>query len=551
MKRAIASLILTIGLTTPSLAQQSGALLAGQAAQNASDFAAAGPLYLRASHGQPNNLSLVNQALSALVASGDMDQAIHLSKAIEDAGAATPISNLVNWAALIAADDYAAVQTMMAKTPIVGQAVDALLDGWTLIDRGEIELALARFDEAAVQEDMRRFANYQKAVALAHLGRWDDAKAALGDPQGTQAIAVSAAILAVNGDIDGAKSMLDPIRQADLSRWLLARLNDGETPALWPTTAKEGVAEVLFQIANSLHGDGDEDILLIYTRLARMIHPNHIPAIYMSGQLLRDVDNNPLAVIALEQVPDDHHLANAAKILLGNAQWDLESRDVALETLIANAKLHKSTPRAHRALGDMYRRDKNYRQAAKSYGRAINLSEDEGQQDWWSHYTRAISYERLGRWRWAEADFRTALEYRPDEARVLNYLGYSLVVRREKLKEALDMIQKAVNLRPDAGYIIDSLGWAKFKLGMYEDAVPDMEKAVSSMAVDPIVNDHLGDVYWAVGRKIEARFQWKRALDFVTDDTDLEELDPDRIQRKLSDGLDKVLADEGTPLKVR
>jgi Flp pilus assembly protein TadD len=143
------------------------------------------------------------------------------------------------------------------------------------------------------------------------------------------------------------------------------------------------------------------------------------------------------------------------------------------------------------------------------------------------------------------------LELAPDQFQVLNYVGYTLVDRGEQLDEALEMIQKAVAAQPDAGYIIDSLGWAQYRLGFYNEAVVHMERAAELMATDPIVNDHLGDVYWAVGRKTEARFQWRRALSFAIDYSGPEAVDPKRIQRKLEVGLAEVLAEEGAaPLKV-
>lgn len=102
------------------------------------------------------------------------------------------------------------------------------------------------------------------------------------------------------------------------------------------------------------------------------------------------------------------------------------------------------------------------------------------------------------------------------------------------------MIKRAVAREPGSGYIIDSLAWAYFRLGRYEEAVEPMERASVLEPVDPIVTDHLGDVYWAVGRKLEARFQWHRALSF-----DPEEKEAKRIRRKLEVGLDTVLAEEG------
>ena len=112
------------------------------------------------------------------------------------------------------------------------------------------------------------------------------------------------------------------------------------------------------------------------------------------------------------------------------------------------------------------------------------------------------------------------------------------------------MIQRAVASRPFDGYIRDSLGWVFCRLGRYDEAVEEMERAVELMPTDPVLNDHLGDVYWAVDRKREARFQWSRALSFITDETDPDELKPERVRQKLELGLDAVLeAEGGEPIK--
>ena len=128
----------------------------------------------------------------------------------------------------------------------------------------------------------------------------------------------------------------------------------------------------------------------------------------------------------------------------------------------------------------------------------------------------------------------------PDQPNVLNNLGYSLVEQRRNLDEALDMIERAVEGRPDSGYIVDSLGWVLYRLGRFEEAVDPMERAVALLPNDPIINDHLGDVYWMVGRQREARFQWERALSFEPEDEDAA-----RIRLKLEIGLDRVLEQEG------
>ena len=152
--------------------------------------------------------------------------------------------------------------------------------------------------------------------------------------------------------------------------------------------------------------------------------------------------------------------------------------------------------------------------------------------DWTIYYFRGISYERAKQWDKAEADLLKALELEPEQPLVLNYLGYSWIDQNLHLQEGLDMVRRAVAQRPEDGYIVDSLGWAYYRLGRFEDAVEELEKAVLLRPADPTINDHLGDAYWQVGRRLEARFQWSHALDLDPD----EELET-KVRVKLATGL--------------
>ena len=134
----------------------------------------------------------------------------------------------------------------------------------------------------------------------------------------------------------------------------------------------------------------------------------------------------------------------------------------------------------------------------------------------------------------AEADLKHALELSPDQPLVLNYLGYSWIDKGQNLQEALKMIQRAVELRPNDGYIVDSLGWAFYRLGNLPKATQFLERAIELLPEDPTINDHLGDVYWRAGREAEARYQWRRALQFGPEPADAK-----TIETKLDRGLEK------------
>ena len=184
------------------------------------------------------------------------------------------------------------------------------------------------------------------------------------------------------------------------------------------------------------------------------------------------------------------------------------------------------------SLGNLYRLNEKWLDAADSYTQALARVDEPGAKNWSVYYFRGIAYERAGRWENAEPDFRKALRFQPEQASVLNYLGYSLIEKRINLTEAFEMVEKAVSLRPNDGYIVDSLGWGHYQLGRYDEAAKLLERAAGLRPEDAVINDHLGDALWRVGRKLEAKFQWQYALDSSPTDENAV-----KIRKKLKEGL--------------
>ena len=172
-------------------------------------------------------------------------------------------------------------------------------------------------------------------------------------------------------------------------------------------------------------------------------------------------------------------------------------------------------------MAGVQRAAKKYKEAAATYDKAIAAVGIPTRDNWTLFYFRGICFERAKDWPKAEDDFKKALELYPDQPLVLNYLGYSWVDQGVNLDEAFKMLRRAVELRPNDGYIVDSLGWAHFKLGQYPEATQTLERAVDLKPADPVLNDHLGDAYWRVNRKVEARFQWNHARDMNPEPEDL------------------------------
>jgi Flp pilus assembly protein TadD len=196
---------------------------------------------------------------------------------------------------------------------------------------------------------------------------------------------------------------------------------------------------------------------------------------------------------------------------------------------------HPTDIRPLEALGSIMRGQKQFAEAAEYYTRAIALIDRPEQKYWAFYYSRGTCYERLKKLPEAEADLQKSLQLSPDQPMALNYLGYTWIDHNRNLRQGMALIEKAVRLKPDDGYIVDSLGWAYYRLGNYREALRHLERAVELRPEDATLNDHLGDVYWRVGREREARFQWDQALTLQPEPAEAE-----KIRHKLEHGLPAV-----------
>ncbi|MES0863940.1 tetratricopeptide repeat protein [Ruegeria sp. SCPT10] len=560
-RAALAALLFSTVSVPVSADTGAGAYLAGRQAIYESDYTAAEQYYAQALKFDPQNALLLESVVVARLALGEVERALPIAQTIEEAELPSQAARMVVAANLIADDKLAELLTRDPETKGVGPLVDGLMIAWAHLGQGELTKAMEQFDTVSTQDGLREFALYHKAMALASIGDFEGAEAIFAENDGAIAQFSRRAAMArteVLSQLDrnaDALAFLDTVFAAGSDPSIedyVSQLNAGETlPFTHVRSAQDGMAEIFFSVAAVLNTEASPDYVLLYTRVASFLRPDHVDAILLSAELLDELKQYDLAVDTYRKVPadsNDHHAAELGRAeVLGRSG----KTDAAIEVLQNLSAKKPNLPSVHVALADIQRQQENYAAAVASYDSAIALTDAASSGNWFLHYARGISHERLKNWDQAEADFRRALELNPDQPQVLNYLGYSLVERREKLDEALDMIERAVAARPDSGYIVDSLGWVLFRLGRYDEAVDHMERAVALMPVDPVVNDHLGDVYWAVGRDREAEFQWKRALSFIDPEETEGEADPERIRRKLEVGLDAVLAEEGAdPLKV-
>ena len=257
---------------------------------------------------------------------------------------------------------------------------------------------------------------------------------------------------------------------------------------------------------------------LAYLRLALRLDPTLDEAWVLVGDAMSAAGDKEAAREAYLKVKSgsDQYVSARGRMAL-QLQGD-DDKDGALRLARETLDVAPKDPRALVLYADLLRDDERYPEAVQILTRAIDAEPaDTGDAVWSLYYLRGASEERAGDWPKGEADLQHALMLKPDEPEVLNYLGYAWADRGEHLTEALAMLEKAAALEPKSGAIVDSLGWAHYRIHQYADAAKELERAVLLDPSDPEVNNHLGDVYWRTGRTLEARYQWNRVLTLDAD----------------------------------
>jgi tetratricopeptide (TPR) repeat protein len=528
-----------------------GAFLAAQVAGADSDYREAAHWFTRALLADPENLFLMDGAITSHLGAGNFDAAIAISQRLKAKGAKSQPAEMLLIADLVKRSDFQGLLDLPSDAQTGALLLDGLVQAWAELGAGKMSDALADFDKMAETAGLQVFGLFHKSLALASVGDFEGAEAILSGEageaitvmrRGTMAHIQILSQLERNADALAVMDKAFPDDTDPALTALRARLTAGEPlPFDIVRTPSDGFAEVFYTLALALNGGAADGFTLQYARIATALRPDHAEALLLVAAMLENQQQFDLATEAYKKVPATDAGFYAAEIGRARALNGAGKLEESLGVLNALVRANPTLLPVQLALADTLRGEERWEEAAAAYDAAVALIPQPPNPNFWSvYYSRAIALERQKLWDRAEADFRQALALAPDQPQVLNYLGYSFLERGENFDEALDMIQRAVTQRPDSGYIIDSLAWGYFLAGRYAEAVEPMERASVLEPVDPVVTDHLGDVYWAVGRTREANFQWRRALSFEPKD-DL----AIRIRRKLEIGLDAVLKEEG------
>ena len=512
----------TAAASSPPAESAYGMFLAGQGALNDGKSQDATRFFSAARSQTGADGVISEKAFSAALLSGDITRAATLAPSGEGASeAARRLAPLVRGVEAMAQDKAKDAVAELASPAIAfpHKSAAALLAPWAAAQAGDTEGALVK-PQVRGDKLVDYFGALGRGLLLERAKRYDEAETELklvatNETRSEIAILTYGAFLERRGRRLEAVALYQaaledgPSAQVEAAK---ARASNGK-PAPVAPTVRQGAAQALLAPTASMIAAKQNQIALAYLRLLLRLDPSRDDAWVMVGDIMQaagDVDAARTAYGHPKKGSSEYVEAQ------GKLAWTYEqSDDHAAALKLARQTAASGDPDARLTLADLLRASENYAESAELMGQLIKASPA---PDWRLYFGRAVSLEKLGRWQEAEADLQSALKLRPNEPDLLNYLGYSWIDRGVHLKEAMAMVEKAVAANPQSGAMVDSLGWAHYRLGDYAQAVDKLEQAVELEAGDPEVNDHLGDAYWRVGRRDEALFQWRRVLTLKPDD---------------------------------
>jgi len=521
-----------------------GQYLAGRFARSVGDTTSASRYYESVLQRDPDNSDILTRAFLLMLADGRVESATTLAHKIADVSQRSSLASQVLAVELIAKGDYASAAGILRKASRsrMNALIVPLMEAWTLVGSSQGEESFKTLEFLRKKKGYALFRSYHVALISDFLGQAEKAEAAYRETIDAQeggslrVVEAFGLFLERAGRHQDAVNLYRDFLNREPTNILiltaLARAESKEPVSPLITEAKQGVAEAFYGIAGGLLQENARDSALIYAQLAVALNADMPVALTLIGSIMESDQRFEAANELYQRIESGSPYGWNARLRMAA---NLEEMDKLKAAVTLLRKLEKERPDRIDPLvelGDIYRARGKYKASASAYNRAIARVGELQEQHWTLLYSRAIAYERSNEWGKAEPDLLKALDLMPEQPLVLNYLGYSWIDRGENLERARRMVERAVELRPTDGYIVDSLGWALYRLEEFDGAVKQLERAVSLRPEDPIINDHLGDALWRVGRELEANFQWRRALVLKPEADGMPQ-----IQEKLKSGL--------------
>jgi tetratricopeptide (TPR) repeat protein len=505
-----------------------GEFLTGRFALSEADAPTAAADLLRALATRPGDGELLQQAFIASLVAG-RPEAVQLARKLPDSQPAQLLLGQTE----VRAGHWQAAEQRFATLPRSGltQLLQPLLVAWSQQGDGRTDAALATLRPLADGQRFRAVYALHAALIADQAGRTADAAKYYRQAQNEyggmnlRLAQILASAQARHGHPGDAQRILGELAaNAPEMAIALPGLTAADMAPAVPRPT-DGIAEAYLALAATLRAQDAGDFATLLLRLALDLRPDFTAARLLAADVLENQHHFENALQMLAAVSGDDPLIGVVRLQRVDLTEQLGRSEDAMHELQRIAHDYPDSPIPAMREGDMLRSKQRFAEAIGAYDRAVGRIRTPGPSDWLVFYDRGICYERSRQWDKAEADFKHALTLAPDQPFVLNYLGYSWADMNENLTQARAMIDKAVQHRPNDGAIVDSLGWVMLRQGEITDAVRTLEHAVELDPEDASINGHLGDAYWAAGRKLEATYQWRRALTFHPEPDDAAKLE--------------------------
>jgi tetratricopeptide (TPR) repeat protein len=490
----------------------------------------------------PDNPVLAAAAFRQAFAVGDRALAISAARALDKAGNLGPDGRLVLFTDAVSRKNWKLAGSELDRLrddPIFSHLTPTL-DAWLAVARGKGD-PLAPITAIRDNPLAAAYASDHRPFLLFAKGKTKEGVAALAAMEEAGALPVRLRIAAAAHLARRDRKAAAAYLQGEGAALAAARTRLRAGKPLRPTiaTAPEGMAELLLRLAADAAAAEAPDLALTLSRTATFLAPGNASPWLVTAELLAGRERHDAALAALAKIhPEDALYADAAdlrlRVMSGAGQG---------ENAVAQARsfvaAQPAAVQGWTRLGDLLSELQKHEEAASAYGRALDLvrgGTEAPQPEWTLWLLKGSALTQSGAWTEGKAALEQAYKLAPEQAVVLNYLGYSQLERRENLAEAERLIREASTLQPHDAAITDSLGWVLFVRGDVKGAIELLERAARAQPADAAINEHLGDAYYSAGRRFEARYAWQAALIYA------EKAAADRLQAKLVAGLKPDLA---------
>lgn len=530
-----------------------GAYLAGRVAHLRKNFNAAADYYIQALNDDPDNKELLGRIYVILASKGRIAEAAKYAEISLKHGDKNNFTYIIIAVDQMKKGRYEDVNKTITNLegPVYKEFINPLISAWAYAGMNQPDKALSELAAVSKEPSFRALYNFHAGMINDYFDRTDAARKHYEVIVNEESLEMSFRSLQVitnfylrNGEKDKAVALAGKYNDEKLMVDMLKKLNDEIKAADPAKTAKIinspdiGLSEALFSIAATLRqGPSGVDLAHIFISLSIYANPKYDLAKLLLADILESREMYAEANDVYNEIDEKSVAYFSAEIKkAGNyaSMHDYENAEILLKSLALEA------PNNYQILldlGDILRMQDKSKEAIKYYEQALESLPGGASQQWVLYYALGVTYERSGNWQKAEENLLKAKEISQNNYLILNYLGYSWLKQGKNIEDAFGMIVDAYNQTPADGHITDSLGWAFYELGMYDQAVEYLEKAAELEPANALINDHLGDAYWQNGRRNEARFQWRHALT-LEDDTG--EVDKQLVENKIRYGLESI-----------